>query len=53
MATIPGISERAAQVIISEIGIDMARFPTAAHLGAYSQGMFSKVAAMDRARSET
>ncbi|PZS11449.1 MAG: IS110 family transposase, partial [Pseudonocardiales bacterium] len=30
LATIPGIGERAAQVIISEIGIDMSRFPTAA-----------------------
>jgi transposase len=36
LATIPGISERAAQVIISEIGIDMARFPTAAHLASWA-----------------
>jgi len=30
--TIPGINQIAAYVIVSEIGIDMARFPTAAHL---------------------
>lgn len=29
---IPGISELSAQVIVSEIGLDMSRFPTAAHL---------------------
>jgi hypothetical protein len=28
--TIPGISDRLAQMIISEIGVDMGRFPTAA-----------------------
>lgn len=32
VATIPGVSEVAASVIISEIGADMARFPSAAHL---------------------
>jgi len=36
LATIPGIGERAAQVIISEIGVDMARFPTAAHLASWA-----------------
>jgi transposase len=36
LATIPGLSERAAQVIISEIGVDMARFPTAAHLASWA-----------------
>jgi transposase len=36
LATIPGISERAAQIIISEIGVDMARFPTAAHLASWA-----------------
>ncbi len=36
LATIPGIGERAAQVIISEIGIDMSRFPTAAHLASWA-----------------
>jgi transposase len=38
LATIPGIGERAAQVVISEIGVDMTRFPTAGHL-AYWTGL--------------
>jgi transposase len=29
---IPGVSELSAQIIVSEIGIDMSRFPTAGHL---------------------
>jgi transposase len=32
LTTMPGISDVAANVIVSEIGSDMARFPTAAHL---------------------
>jgi transposase len=36
LATIPGIAERAAQVVISEIGVDMTRFPTAAHLASWA-----------------
>ena len=32
LQTIPGISQVAANVIVAEIGIDMSRFPTAAHL---------------------
>jgi len=32
LMTIPGISETGARVIISEIGHDLARFPTSAHL---------------------
>jgi transposase len=32
LRTIPGVSELTAQVIVSEIGIDMSRFPTAGHL---------------------
>jgi transposase len=32
LATIPGVSALTASVIVSEIGIDMARFPTAGHL---------------------
>jgi transposase len=32
LTSIPGISTLSAQVIISEIGIDMSRFPTSAHL---------------------
>ena len=36
LATIPVIGERAAQVIISEIGVEMSRFPTAAHLASWA-----------------
>src|SRR5664280_1490355 len=36
LRTIPGIGERAAQVIISEIGVAMSRFPTAAHLASWA-----------------
>jgi transposase len=36
LCTIPGIGERTAQVIISEIGVDMGRFPTAAHLASWA-----------------
>jgi transposase len=36
LKTIPGIGERTAQVIISEIGVDMSRFPTAAHLASWA-----------------
>ncbi len=32
LTTIPGVSDIVAQVIISEIGLDMSRFPTAGHL---------------------
>ena len=32
LITMPGISETAARVIVAEIGFDMSRFPTAAHL---------------------
>ncbi len=32
LATIPGVSDLTAQVILSEIGLDMDRFPTAGHL---------------------
>jgi len=32
LVTIPGVGELAAQIIVSEIGLDMARFPTAGHL---------------------
>ncbi len=33
---LPGIGKRSAEVIIAEIGIDMSRFPTAAHLASWS-----------------
>jgi transposase len=36
LMTIPGIGERVAGVIVSEIGIDMSRFPTAKHLAAWA-----------------
>jgi transposase len=32
LATIPGVSDTVAQVLIAEIGLDMTRFPTAGHL---------------------
>jgi transposase len=37
LAEIPGISAQAAQVIIAEIGLDMTRFPTAAHLVSWAK----------------
>ena len=36
LTSIPGIGERVASVVISEIGIDMSRFPTAKHLAAWA-----------------
>jgi len=36
LSTIPGVRELSAQVIVAEIGIDMARFPTAGHLISWS-----------------
>ena len=36
LRSIPGIGDRAAQVIISEIGVDMSRFPTAGHLASWA-----------------
>jgi transposase len=36
LCTIPGVGRRAAQVIISEIGVDMSRFPTAGHLASWA-----------------
>ena len=36
LCTIPGIGDRLAQVIISEIGVDMYRFPTADHLASWA-----------------
>ncbi len=37
LGEVPGIGPRAAQVIIAEIGLDMARFPTAAHLVSWAK----------------
>ena len=40
LVTIPGVNRRAAEVIVAEIGTDMARFPTAGHLSSWA-GMCS------------
>ncbi len=34
--TIPGIGQRMAEILVAEIGIDMRRFPTAAHLASWA-----------------
>lgn len=34
--TIPGVSRRAAEVLLAEIGTDMSRFPSAAHLASWA-----------------
>ncbi len=36
LETIPGIGQRIAETIISEIGVDMSRFPTDAHLASWA-----------------
>ena len=36
LATAPGIDKRTAEAIIGEIGVDMTRFPTAAHLASWA-----------------
>lgn len=36
LVTIPGVGKRAAEVIIAEIGVDMSRFPTSAHLASWA-----------------
>ncbi len=36
LKTIPGIGDRAAQVVIAEIGVDMSRFPTAGQLASWA-----------------
>jgi transposase len=36
LATIPGVGRRTAEVLIAEIGTDMHRFPTAAHLASWA-----------------
>ena len=36
LVTIPGIGPRTAEVVIAEIGVDMSRFPTAAHLASWA-----------------
>lgn len=36
LMTIPGVGKKAAEVILAEIGSDMSRFPTAAHLASWA-----------------
>src|SRR5258707_13149096 len=36
LTSIPGIGDRVAAVVISEIGVDMSRFPSAKHLAAWA-----------------
>ena len=36
LTTIPGVGNRTAEVIIAEIGVDMSRFPTPAHLASWA-----------------
>jgi transposase len=36
LCTIPGVKRRTAEVIIAEIGADMSRFPTSAHLASWA-----------------
>ena len=36
LVTIPGVSRRTAEVLLAEIGPDMGRFPTAAHLASWA-----------------
>lgn len=36
LQTIPGVGERVAEAIVSEIGVDMTRFPTDAHLASWA-----------------
>jgi len=36
LQTIPGVGERVAETIIAEIGVDMSRFPSDAHLASWS-----------------
>jgi transposase len=36
LETIPGVGQRVAEVIVSEIGVDMSRFPTDGHLASWA-----------------
>ena len=36
LCTIPGVAKRTAEVVIAEIGVDMTRFPTSAHLASWA-----------------
>lgn len=37
LQTMPGVGTRAAQAILAEVGVDMSRFPTAAHLASWAR----------------
>jgi transposase len=37
LAEIPGLSERSAQTIVAELGLDMTRFPTPGHLASWAK----------------
>jgi len=37
--TIPGLGRRASEQILAETGIDMSRFPTAAHFASWAKGL--------------
>jgi transposase len=36
LVSIPGIGKRVAEVVVAEIGVDMSRFPTSAHLASWT-----------------
>lgn len=36
LVSIPGIGKRVAEVVVAEIGVDMSRFPTSAHLASWA-----------------
>jgi transposase len=36
LLSIPGVGKRTAEVVVAEIGVDMSRFPTAAHLASWA-----------------
>jgi transposase len=36
LLTVPGVAKRTAEVVVAEIGVDMARFPTADHLASWA-----------------
>ena len=42
LTTIPGVSETVARVIIAEVGVDMAQFPTAGHLVSWA-GLYPRL----------
>lgn len=36
LITVPGIAKRTAEIVVAEIGVDMSRFPTPAHLASWA-----------------